>query len=142
MSLTTSCVNNYIGALVEYHGNLRATEGEQVISTRTSYWPASPAYCPPDISDLKAHMSMWLLLSLAVVFGYFAYDAWKLSVPAKDVPYSLTAEGLGQDVAHVPLHEQERRKSWNTRYGLGDLGQSVWLWGILSLACAAGALWS
>lgn len=62
-----------------------------------------------------------ILLALAILFGYLAYDARKLSVPAKDVPYSVTAAGLGQDVSSVPLPEQEKRKSWNVRYGLGDL---------------------
>ncbi len=85
-------------------------------------------------------MSASILLALAFLFGYLAYDARKLSVPAKNVPYSVTAAGLGQDVSGVPLHEQEKRKSWNARYGLGDFSQSVWLWSILSVACVTGAV--
>ena len=85
-------------------------------------------------------MSASLLLVLAFLFGYLAYDAHKLSVPVNEVPYSVTAAGLGQDVSGVPLQEQEKRKSWSIRHGLGYLSQSVWLWGILSVSCAIGAI--
>lgn len=84
-------------------------------------------------------MSSWLLLSAAIVFAWFAYDASKVAARAADVPYALTAKGLGQDMGGVPLHEQERRKAWNAQYGLGNLNQIVWFWGILALACAVGA---
>lgn len=75
----------------------------------------------------------------AALSGYLAYDAARLSTPAKDVPYALTAKSWGEDVAHVPLAEQKRRKQHNAVRGLGDLGQSAWLFGILCagrLACA------
>lgn len=81
----------------------------------------------------------WLLLSLALVFAWLAYDAWKIAVPAADVPYSVTAKGLGQSVDGVPLQEQERRKDWNLHYGFGDLSQTVWLWTILALVSAIGS---
>lgn len=87
---------------------------------------------------VKAHMN-WLLLSASVVFAGLAYDAWKIAVPAAEVPYSVLAKGLGQSVDGVPLQEQERRKNWNARYGLGDLSQTVWLWAILALMCAVGS---
>jgi hypothetical protein len=57
-------------------------------------------------------------------------------VPAKDVPYAVTAKAIGQELGGVPLHEQDKRKQWNLRHGVGDLGQSVWLWAILALVCA------
>ena len=82
----------------------------------------------------------WLLLSAALVFAWLAYDAWKIVVPASEVPYSVTAKGLGPDVDGVSLREQERRKSWNASYGTGDLSQTVWLWTILALACAVGSV--
>ena len=85
-------------------------------------------------------MSTLILLALAFLFGYLAYDAHKLSVPAKDVPYSIAVAGLGLDVSGVPLHELDKLKSWSARYGLGDLSQSVWLWGVLSVACIIGAI--
>lgn len=84
-------------------------------------------------------MTLWLLLVAAFVFGLLAFDAARLSSPAKDVPYSVTAKAWGEDVAHIPLAEQERRKKYNARHGLGDLSQSVWLFGILSAGCLAGA---
>ena len=85
-------------------------------------------------------MSALTLIALALFFGFLAHDARKLSVPAKAVPYSVTAEGLGQDVSGIPLHEQDKRKRWNIGYGLGDLNQAVWLWGILSVSCTIGAI--
>jgi hypothetical protein len=48
-------------------------------------------------------MTFWLLLVAAFVFGLLAFDAARLSSPAKDVPYSLTAKAWGEDVAHIPL---------------------------------------
>ena len=84
-------------------------------------------------------MSSWIFLTAALAFAWLAYDAWKVATPAADVPYSLTAKGLGQDVSGVPLQEQIVRKEWNARYGMGDLSQMVWLWAILALACAIGA---
>ena len=82
----------------------------------------------------------WLLLSAALVFAWLANDARKIAVPAAKVPYSVTAKGLGQSVDGVPLQEQESRKDWNSRYGLGDLSQTVWLWSILALVCAVGSV--
>ncbi|MDT8989564.1 hypothetical protein RQP54_01670 [Curvibacter sp. APW13] len=81
-----------------------------------------------------------LLLIAALVFTCLAYDAWKLSVPADKVPYSVTADDLGQPLDGIPLMEQSKRKDWNSRYGLGDLSQTFWLWTILALACAIGAV--
>ena len=81
----------------------------------------------------------WLLLLAAALFGLLALDAARLSTPSKDVPYSLTAMAWGEDVAHVPLAEQERRRQFNAQRGLGDLSQSVWLFGILSAGCLVDA---
>jgi hypothetical protein len=81
-------------------------------------------------------MNAWLLLFAAIVFAWLAYDAWRISVPQADIPFALTAKGLGQDVSGVPLKEQKKRKDWNSIYGLGDLTQAAWLWGILAVGCA------
>ena len=83
--------------------------------------------------------STWLLLAAAVVFGFLAYDAARLSSSAKDVPYALTAKGWGEDVAHVPLTEQEKRKQYHALRGFGDLSQAVWLFVILCIGSLAGA---
>ncbi|MFZ3220547.1 MAG: hypothetical protein WA174_10965 [Rhodoferax sp.] len=82
----------------------------------------------------------WLLFLAALFFAWLAYDAWKVALPAENVPYSITAKGLGQSVDGVPLQEQEKRKHWNLRYGIGDLSHAVWLWGILALTCAFGSV--
>ncbi|MES2878778.1 MAG: hypothetical protein V4713_10185 [Pseudomonadota bacterium] len=85
-------------------------------------------------------MTFWFLVFLTFVFAGLAYDALNLAVPIKDVPFSVTAKGLGLPHEHLPLVEQERRKQWNNRYGLGDLSQVFWMWAILSLACALAVL--
>lgn len=82
----------------------------------------------------------WLLLSAAIVFAWLAYGAWKIAVPAAGAPYSITAKGLGQSVDGIPLQEQEKRKNWYSRCGLGDLSQTVWLWTIPALVCAVGSV--
>ena len=46
----------------------------------------------------------WILLFAAAVLTWLAYDALKIAVPAAEVPYSVTAKGLGQSVDGVPLH--------------------------------------
>jgi hypothetical protein len=69
----------------------------------------------------------WVLLTAAVVFGSLTYDAARLSTSPKDVPYSLTAKGWGEDVAHVSLAELEKRKQYSARHGVGDLSQAGWL---------------
>jgi hypothetical protein len=94
----------------------------------------------PGSANVKAHMSSWLLLSAALAFAWLTYDAWRVATPVKDVPYAITAKELGHDVSEVLLQEQNVRKAWNTRYGMGDLSQTVWLWGILILTCAIGAV--
>jgi hypothetical protein len=81
-------------------------------------------------------MTPWLLLILTGVFAYLGYDAFKLIVPPAAIPYSVTAKGLGQDVSHLTLAEQEPLKKYNRRYGLGNLNQSVWFFAILTFGCA------
>ncbi|KLN52104.1 hypothetical protein [Variovorax paradoxus] len=80
------------------------------------------------------------MLTAAAISGYLAYDAARLSTT--DVPYALTAKSWGEDVAHVPLAEQEERKQYNAIRGIGDLSQSVWLFGILCAGCLACAGYS
>ena len=81
-------------------------------------------------------MVPWLLLILTGVFAYLGYDVFKLNAPQDAIPYSLTAKGLGQDVSHLTLAEREPLKQFNQRYGLGNLNQSVWFFGILAVGCA------
>lgn len=84
----------------------------------------------------------WIMLMAAAIPGYLAYDAARLSTMAKDVSCALTAKSWDEDVAHVPLAEQEKRKQYNAVRGLGDLGQSAWLFGILCAGCLACAGYS
>ena len=85
-------------------------------------------------------MNSWLLLSAVLLFAWLAYEAWKLSVIAAKMPYAVTVKSTGQKVADVPLHKQEKQKAWSLNYGVGNLSETVWLWGILALACAVGSM--
>ncbi len=85
-------------------------------------------------------MLPWLLLILTAVFAALAVDAYSLSTPSQSTPYSVTAKALGQDVSHVPLSEQRKRKAWNERFGLGDPSQSVWLFTILAFGSAVATV--
>ena len=87
-------------------------------------------------------MTQWLLLILTGVFAYLGYDAFKLTVPPDAIPYTITARGLGQDVSHLTLAEQEPLKQYNRRYGLGNLNQSVWFFAILTVGCAAATVFA
>ncbi|HRE17170.1 MAG TPA: hypothetical protein PLW86_08900 [Rhodocyclaceae bacterium] len=77
-------------------------------------------------------MLPWLLLTLTAVFIALAVDAYRLSTPSESIPFSITTETIGQDVSHLPLHEQAKLKAWNQIYGLGKLNQSVWFFSILA----------
>lgn len=81
-----------------------------------------------------------LLLVLSGLFAFLAFDAWRLAVPAKDVPYEVTARPLGLEVDGVPTVELERRKEWNIQYGQGDLSCTYWLWLIACVGCLGGAV--
>jgi hypothetical protein len=85
-------------------------------------------------------MLPWLLLILTAVFAAMAVDAYSLAAPSQSTPFSVTAKALGQDVSHVPLAEQQKRKAWNQRFGLGDLNQSIWLFAILALGSAVATV--
>ena len=85
-------------------------------------------------------MSSLFLLLGALLFAWLAYDAWKLSIPANDTSYPVSARLLGQSSDGVPADELHSRKQWNSWRGLGDLSQSVWLWCVLSLTCAIAAI--
>lgn len=80
-------------------------------------------------------MLSWVFLFLAVVFAYLAVDAWRLAVPWHELPFSVIAKGIGQDVSDVPLAKQLELKRHHAVYGFGDLSGVVWLWAILAVGC-------
>ena len=79
--------------------------------------------------------------ALGGLFAYLAYDASKLVVPWRDIPFSITAKGIGLDVSHLSLSEQSKLKA-NREYGFGDLSGAVWLWALLSLCSFAAAIYA
>lgn len=81
-----------------------------------------------------------LLLLAAAVFGFLAVDAWRMSAPSHTAPYEVEAKERSESVAGVPVAEQLRRQSWSRRYGLGALGDVVWLWSILAGGCLVAAI--
>ncbi len=87
-------------------------------------------------------MTPWLLLILAFVFGYLAYDASLLVTTHNALPYSVIAKVWGQDLSHLSLSEQDKLKHFSNRYGFGSLNQAVWLFTILSVGCAIAAVFA
>lgn len=79
-------------------------------------------------------MTFWLLLGLTLFFAYLTYDSWVLRAPP--LPYSEIAKGLGQKLNHLQLHEQEKLNHYPNRIRLGDINQSTWFFGILTLGSA------
>lgn len=87
-------------------------------------------------------MIPWFLLILTVVFAYLTYDAISLAVPRNALQYSVIAKGMGQDLSHLPLSEQEELKRYSNRYGLGNLNHTVWLFAILTISFATATIFA
>lgn len=81
-------------------------------------------------------MSSLLFLLLAFLFAYLALDAWRLAVPWREIPFSIIAKGIGQDVSHLSLSEQLQLKHRHRDHGLGDLSGAAWFWAILAIGSA------
>lgn len=83
-------------------------------------------------------MFPWILLILTFVFAYLTYDAFSLVAPS--LPYSEIAKGMGQDLSHMTLSEQEKINQYPNRYRLGDINQMGWVFGILAIGCALATI--
>jgi hypothetical protein len=80
-----------------------------------------------------------ILLGLAIVFIYLAYDSYRLRSPDESVSASVIAKGLGQDISNLSAAERQRFVHWHRRYGLGGLSKTCWLFVLLAAGCALGA---
>lgn len=80
-----------------------------------------------------------ILVGLAIVFMYLAYDAYRLRSPDEMVSASLIAKGLGQDISYLSPAEQQRFLHSHRLYGLGRLSQTFWVFLILAAGCGLGA---
>ena len=93
-------------------------------------------------SITSAFVLPWIFLVAAFVFAFMALDAWRLSVPWREVPAAiLFAKGEAQDLSHLPLSEQSNVKDNYPHYGMGDSRGAVWLWGILAGGSLVAAAW-
>lgn len=81
-----------------------------------------------------------LLLALCGLFAYLAYDAYSLRAPSDSIPYAGRAKEFGQDLSHLSMAEQKKLSDYSDRYGLGNVNQSIFLFGILALVCGIGAI--
>ena len=86
-------------------------------------------------------MNSIICFTLSGLFAYLAYDASRLVVPWRDIPFSIIAKGIGQDVSHLSLSEQSKLKA-NREYAFGDLSGAVWFWVLLSLCSFAAAVYA
>jgi len=83
-------------------------------------------------------MSPWLLLILTFVFAYLTYDSFSLVAPA--LPYSEIAKNMGQNLSHMSLGEQEKLNRYPILHRLGDINQTCWVFGILTLGFALATI--
>lgn len=83
-------------------------------------------------------MPPWLLLILTLVFAYLTYDALALVAPS--LPYSEIAKGMGQDLPHMSLNEQEKLSRYPFSYRLGDINQTGSIFGIITLGFALASI--
>lgn len=83
-------------------------------------------------------MSPWFLLILTLVFAYLTYDALSLVAPSR--PYAEIAKDMGQDLSHMLVSEQEKLNRYPYQYRLGDLNQTGWVFGILTLGFALATI--
>ena len=47
---------------------------------------------------------------------------------------------MGQDLSDMTLSEQEKLNQYPNRYRLGDINQTGWAFGILTLGCALATI--
>ncbi len=83
-------------------------------------------------------MSPWIFLILTFVFVYLTYDAFCFMAPS--LPYSEISKGMGQDLSHMTLSEQEKLSRYPNRYRLGDINQMAWVFGILAIGSALATI--
>lgn len=83
-------------------------------------------------------MFPWILLILTFVFAYLTYDA--LSLVAPSLPYSEIAKGMGQDLSHMSLGEQEQLNRHPNCYRLGDINHTGWVFAILTIGFAVATI--
>ena len=83
-------------------------------------------------------MSPWVLLILTFVFAYLTYDA--VSLVAPPLPHRDVAKGLGQDLSDMTLSEQEKLSRYPNLYRLGDINQTGWFFGVLTIGLAVATI--
>ena len=75
---------------------------------------------------------------MTFVFAYLTYDAFLLVAPS--LPYSEIAKGMGQDLSYLTISEQEKLNQYPNRYRLGDINQTVWVFGIVTVGFALATI--
>ena len=83
-------------------------------------------------------MFPWVLLILTGAFAYLTYDSFSLMAPS--LPYSEIAKGLGQDLSHLTLREQEKLNRYPYLHRLGNLNQMFWVFAILTVGFAVATV--
>jgi hypothetical protein len=81
----------------------------------------------------------WLLLSFTVLFAALAGDAWRLSRPKRRLPLSLEEPHLTNALSHLAISSQLERQRM-TRYRVGNLSASVYLFAMLALAAGVATI--
>lgn len=83
-------------------------------------------------------MMAWILLAITVLLGYITYDSFSLRSDYKNLPYSIIAKTLGQDVSNLPREALERQKTYHFTRGIGDVDRVPIAFLILFVGFATG----
>lgn len=86
-------------------------------------------------------MESVLLIVLAAVFGYLAYDAWQLSVDAGDVTYEVLSGESPDHTAGIPRAELNERKRQLLQSGERNFHGAHWFWVLAMAVCLGSAVW-
>lgn len=81
-------------------------------------------------------MTPWILLLFTLFFGYLTYDAWALYVPNHKPNAQFPSWWFTKKLTPK---EREKLTLFYQRHGVGNVNQSVWLFGILTFGCAVAS---
>ena len=77
-------------------------------------------------------------LILTFVFAYLTYDSFSLAAPA--LPYSEIAKNMGQNLSHMSLVEREELNRYPILHRLGNINQTCWVFGVLTIGFAVATI--
>jgi hypothetical protein len=81
------------------------------------------------------------LFALSVICGYLAFDAKRLSVDPRELPYEAITQDRMDELRGLSRTEVEAKKDWQIRHGEIDFRSAWRFWTIISVGCLVGSAW-